>query len=232
LVLSKPAGLSTTAPAGDCLVERARALDPVAPRLHPSSRLDAEVTGIVTFARTREATKALLEARRRGRYGRLYLALAAGSPVPPSGDWCVAIGVDPADPRRRVAVTARSSARERKSLAARTSYATVEVTEVLALLALRPATGRTHQLRVHAAHAGVPLLGDVHYGGARRITLADGRVLAARRVMLHCAAVRVPNLDSRREHLFVVPPPEDFAELFRRGGGTPERLATLLSEPF
>src|ERR1700755_3605750 len=77
LVLWKPAGLPTTSPDGrGCLTELAAQLDPAAPHLHASSRLDAEVTGIVTFARTTRAIEHLLEARRSGRYERFYLGLA------------------------------------------------------------------------------------------------------------------------------------------------------------
>ena len=61
LVVNKPSGLPTTSPdGGDCLVARVHELDPDAPRLHPTSRLDAEVSGLVTFARTARATEALL----------------------------------------------------------------------------------------------------------------------------------------------------------------------------
>ncbi len=78
LILEKPSGLPTTSlpGGGEALTDVAVRLDPDAPALHASSRLDAEVTGLVTFARTKAANAALLEARRRGRYGRRYLALA------------------------------------------------------------------------------------------------------------------------------------------------------------
>jgi 23S rRNA pseudouridine955/2504/2580 synthase/23S rRNA pseudouridine1911/1915/1917 synthase len=57
------------------------------------------------------------------------------------------------------------------------------------LLALAPETGRTHQLRIHAARAGAPLLGDTAYGGTRRLTTSTGAVRALDRIALHCAAV-------------------------------------------
>ena len=61
-----------------------------------------------------------------------------------------------------------------------------------ALLAVSPVTGRTHQIRVHASHAGAPLVGDRDYGGPSRVTLSTGRVLEPRRVALHAARVVVP----------------------------------------
>ena len=108
LVLSKPPRLPTTHPTGgDCLVRRAATLDPDAPHLHASSRLDAEVTGMVTFARTKRANEALRRARHEGRYGRLYLALAMAPDAPTLAEaWTEAIAMDPADPRRRRAVPA------------------------------------------------------------------------------------------------------------------------------
>ena len=191
LVLIKPPHLPTTAPdEGPCLVKLARELDPEAPRLHPSSRLDAEVTGVVTFARTRRATKALLEARKAGLYRRLYLGLASPGPTPDAGRWDASIALDPRDPRRRRAGDGEGArqAATRFEVAERRPLVEGE----LALLRLFPETGRTHQLRVHAAAASAPLFGDAPYGGPKRLTLASGRVVSARRVMLHCAEVRDP----------------------------------------
>jgi len=191
LVLDKPSGLPTTSPdpQAECLVRWAERLDPDAPRLHPSSRLDAEVTGLVTFARTRTATARLLEARSRGAYRRTYLCLVTSAPTEREGQWSWAIGIDPRDPRHRLAVPPGT----RGSKAASSGYRTLASLPAAALLALEPHSGRTHQLRVHAAAAGHPILGDRPYGGAQRITLADGSVLSARRVMLHCARLELPD---------------------------------------
>jgi 23S rRNA pseudouridine955/2504/2580 synthase/23S rRNA pseudouridine1911/1915/1917 synthase len=91
----------------------------------------------------------------------------------------------------------------RDSVPARTRYAVVAVSpEGPALLAVAPETGRTHQIRVHAAHAGAPLVGDRVYGGPARVTLASGCVVAPRRIALHAARVVVP--DSRGRPWVVV----------------------------
>lgn len=215
LVLYKPPGLPTTSPDGrGCLVEVAKGLDPRAPRLHPSSRLDAEVSGLVTFARTRRATHALLDARAAGAYGRLYLAVATGAPEPPEGRWEGAVAIDPRDKRRRIVPDASQPATGARQ--AQTDYRVRErAPEGAALLELRPQTGRTHQLRVHAAAAGVALLGDVVYGGPRRLVRPDGRVVTARRVMLHCARLTLPDVARRGGTLtFSEPLPDDMAAVW------------------
>ena len=88
---------------------------------------------------------------------------------------------------------------------------------VSAFLALTPTTGRTHQLRAHAEQAGVPLLGDASYGGARRLRLVDGRVIGLERVYLHAAWVE---LETPSDTIRVQAPlPADFLALWRTLGG-------------
>ena len=224
LVLCKPSGLPTTSPNAReaTLVKAAEALDPDAPNLHPSSRLDADVSGLVTFARTPQATRYLLDARERGQYRRAYVglverppaAVAAGALGELDGGLLDGpIGLDPRDPRkRRVAQHGDLSARPsstRFRVLARSPHA--------ALLWLEPITGRTHQLRVHLAHAGAPLLGDRPYGGSPRVVLDDGAAHAARRVMLHCFALRLPALRAagveQPARAFERAPLEDFERL-------------------
>jgi hypothetical protein len=100
-----------------------------------------------------------------------------------------------------------------------------------ALLLLFPQTGRTHQLRVHAAHAGVPLLGDTLYGGPKRIVRPDGRVLTSRRVMLHCAEVTIPDPSRSEPTLtFHSPLPHDMRQIWRAlGGREPDGLAATVA---
>lgn len=225
LVLFKPARLPTTHPrGGDCLVGRAAGLDPSAPKLHATSRLDAEVTGLVTFARTEAANTALRAARRAEAYHRLYLALA-NAPLAGPARWTEAIAIDPADPRRRV-VGEGASAKAATTLVAPRAEA-----GSLTLLELRPQTGRTHQLRVHAGAHGLPLFGDVHYGGAKRAVLPNGRVLTARRTMLHCAALGLPSIGGGAPLDLRCEPPRDFAGLWTGAGGDESRLAPGDAQP-
>jgi 23S rRNA-/tRNA-specific pseudouridylate synthase len=234
LVLYKPSGLPTTSPDGkNCLTAVASELDPSAPRLHASSRLDAEVTGAVTFARTTRAIEALLAARRAGAYERFYLALASVRVDPAEGRWQWPIDLDPRDPRKRIARVGKASdkAREAASL-----YRVVAALPMASLMLLQPLTGRTHQLRVHAAQAGAPLLGDRHYGGPMQRTREDGRVLRAGRVMLHCARVRLPRIagvaSGDAEKLCIdAPIADDFRDLWLKLGGDVGQIEGALVEP-
>lgn len=216
LVLNKPSGLATTAPdGGDCLMRRAQKLDD-SPFLHATSRLDLPVSGLVTLVRTRQANEALMDARARGAYRRLYLGLSA--PVESLGSpWAEPLGLDPHDPKRR-RVYINGAPKNARCQDARTHARIAASSELGSLLHLVPKTGRTHQLRVHAAHHGAPLLGDTRYGGLARVTLSNGRVLAARRTMLHCSAVDLPQPDGEVLALRA-PPPADFSSLWQALGG-------------
>ena len=192
LAVEKPPGLPTTSPDGRrCLVERVQTIARGAEVVHPSSRLDRDVTGVVVFATTSRAIQGLLEARRRGRYRRLYVALLA-PPLAVSPDprvWSWPIAIDP--PRKTHRVALEPGARGERAQESETHALVVAATEQLSLVHLFPQTGRTHQLRVHASRAGAPIFGDVDYGGVARIVLPDGVVVSARRPLLHCARVDV-----------------------------------------
>lgn len=224
LALEKPPGIATTAPDGGVsLFTLAAELDPEAEQLHPLSRLDTQVSGLVVFARTAAANERVLRARREGGLHRRYLGLCAVAPSATQGDWRWAIGIDPRDPRHRRALAPDAAGAGTKL--AHTRYALRANSGPVFALDLFPQTGRTHQLRVHAAAAGVPLLGDAAYGGARRLTLANGRILSAERVMLHCAEVCLPQLGADELLRLVLAPPPDMARLWQSAGGDPAGLA-------
>ena len=88
-------------------------------------------------------------------------------------------------------------------------------------LSLAPRTGRTHQNRVHAAHAGAPLVGNRAYGGPARITLPSGRVVEPRRIALHAARVAVPD-DSGNPFVVSSPISVDLRDLWVLLGGDPD----------
>jgi RluA family pseudouridine synthase len=189
VAVDKPAGIPTIADqagaAHSLVAAAARAIGVEAERLHPTSRLDRGVSGVVVFALTKAAADRLSRARMEGAYERRYVAIAARAPAPASGTWDAPIG-RARDPRLR-------EVRGRDPVAAATRYRVCALAPGgEAMLAVAPATGRTHQIRVHASHAGAPLVGDRDYGGPARVTLPTGRVLEPRRVALHAARVVVP----------------------------------------
>jgi RluA family pseudouridine synthase len=185
VVVDKPAGIPTIPDVrgaqGTLLDLAARAIGLPASALHPTSRLDREVSGVVTFALEEEARTAIARAREEGKYERRYLAIARG-PLPDRArfTWSIARAKDPK--LRRAADEGEPAA---------TRMVVVERAGEHALVAVAPETGRTHQIRVHLAAAGAPLLGDRAYGGISRMTTKTGKVIAFARVALHCARVAI-----------------------------------------
>ena len=210
IVLAKPAGISSTPDLSD----RAGSLLGLAeerfgPGLHLLGRLDREVTGVVVALRTPRARKAAATLRRAGRIERVYQALVSPVPTWKTQEVDVAIGRHPRDPRLR-------APNGRDAEAARTRLVRVDVLAGdVGLVEARPVTGRTHQIRVHLAHAGHPIVGDRPYGGARRIVLPSGEVRAAPRVLLHAARLSMPHPGGRGTLTVQAPTPEDLAELIR-----------------
>ena len=219
LVIHKPPGMPTTAPSATdpCLVHWVRTRFPHL-QAHATSRLDSQVSGLVTFALDSEMNRHLLEARRAGTYERAYLGVTTHSLATAQGQWTWPISIDPRDAKRRVAGSGRGG---RDAL---TLYEVVARTPNANLLRLKPQTGRTHQLRVHASEAGAPLFGDVQYGGQRRQVLADGSVVTARRVMLHCARVSFPSPFGDEPIQLEAPPRADMSRVWQALGGAPAAL--------
>jgi 23S rRNA-/tRNA-specific pseudouridylate synthase len=217
VAVAKPAGIPTIADhAGAAhalvaLVAQELGVDPR--RLHPTSRLDREVSGVVFLALTAAAPERLLRARATGAYERRYVAISSQAPEPDAGRWDAPIG-RARDPRLR-------AAKGPGALGSTTRYAVCSRgSRGEALLAVAPLTGRTHQIRVHAAHAGSPLLGDRAYGGPGRLTLPNGRVLELRRVALHASRVAVPDADGGRI-VAIAPIPAELTDLWSALGGEP-----------
>jgi 23S rRNA-/tRNA-specific pseudouridylate synthase len=176
------------------------------------------VSGLVTFALTDEANRHLLDARRVGTYERVYLGITIQEVPLDEGEWTWPISIDPTNPKLRVAGAGRGEreASTRYEVAARTASAT--------LLRFMPATGRTHQLRVHASRSGAPLFGDHSYQGQRRKVLPDGSVVTARRVMLHCARVSFPPRSGGGRMRFDAPARSDMQNVWLALGGAPSDL--------
>ncbi|MEB2310314.1 MAG: pseudouridine synthase [Sorangiineae bacterium] len=181
-------------------------------RLHACSRLDVGVSGVVLFARTAQARRAVRAAHDAGALARHYVAIAQAAPAPPAGAWDAPLGGRAA--RTRYALVARGAG-------------VAPAAPPSALLAVEPASGRTHQIRLHAAGAGAPLLGDRAHGGLARITGASGSVAAIARVALHAAWVAL-ELDGRALR-FEAPAPRELAALWSALSGEPAALVRALA---
>jgi 23S rRNA-/tRNA-specific pseudouridylate synthase len=178
------------------------------------------VSGVVLLGIEAEARRRVIELRAQGQVKRRYVALSAGAPKPERGTWNDAIGKPSAGARRQVS---------RQGESAQTHYCITGrapgLSEATAL-ALEPTTGRTHQLRVHAAAHGAPLFGDRTYGGPGRLTSADGRVSSITRVLLHAAWIELGDLPR-----VSCPLPADFSEPWRALGGEQAALTRAFEEP-
>ncbi|WP_237212799.1 RluA family pseudouridine synthase [Falsiroseomonas oryziterrae] len=176
LVLDKPTGLAVSARSGPSLDAWLPALrlgkrrDP-----QPAHRLDADTAGCLVLGRTAPMLARLHGLFAERRVEKLYWAVVRGAPKAEAG-------VIEA-PLRKVSSAARGWRMETHDAGdpARTAWRVLGRGSGLALLELRPETGRTHQLRVHCAHLGTPILGDAMYGGgsgplhllARQVGLPD-----------------------------------------------------------
>lgn len=131
-------------------------------------RLDRETSGVLVVGRDEQTMRALQSLFRHKRVAKLYLALV--SHVPPTGSVTIDEPMGPVPgklDRQRVA-----SVGEGKP--ASTEVECLESFGRHALVACRPQTGRRHQIRVHLAHRGWPVLGDPLYGTRRAVPLPDG----------------------------------------------------------
>jgi 23S rRNA-/tRNA-specific pseudouridylate synthase len=195
----KPAQLPTEADHGgaDCVLSQlARALRVEPEGLFALSRLDVGVSGVLLVTLGSRSRERLLAERAQGRLLRRYVALAAGVPEPAAGDWRDTLGK--AKDRKRAVGGQDPQLAHTHYRAVATAATALPQGAPTALLALSPVTGRTHQLRVHAAAHGAPLLGDRKYGGPPRMTAQDGSVHAFSQILLHAAWVEWGSANQRR----------------------------------
>jgi len=180
------------------------------PPLQLIHRLDRETSGVLLLGRSKKGSAGLRQAFADRKLEKRYLALVGGCPEPASAEIDAPLERD----RRRAGCWRVCS--ERSGRSAKTRYDTVARLEafggpVAALLQLHPETGRTHQLRVHLAHLGHPILGDGRYLGLKQLTASDGQRLEFDRCLLHAASIRLIHPVTGRPLELVAPMPEDFS---------------------
>jgi 23S rRNA pseudouridine1911/1915/1917 synthase len=177
----------------------------VAGRIHPVHRLDRDTSGLVLIARTPEAHRHLGAQLASRALRRTYLALVSGRVRDEAGTIDAPIGRHPTQPVLRAVRADGESARTRFEVVERYADAT--------LVRLELETGRTHQIRVHMAHLGHPLLGDRQYG--RRAGKRIGRQA------LHAAAISFLHPDTGERVRFDAPLPPDIERLRAELRGEP-----------
>ena len=161
LVVDKPAGMATHGKAlrGDVTVAAAlAAVYGTAQPFHPVTRLDRGTSGLLVAAKSGYAHERLRCLLHTEDFTREYLALVRGAPPAAKGSVTLALKKDETAKNRIVAAP--------DGLPARTDYTLLEARGGVSLLRLRLFTGRTHQIRVHLAALGCPVLGDSVYGEA------------------------------------------------------------------
>lgn len=191
-VFNKPAGLAVQGGSGisrhvDGMLEAWRNRKGEKPRL--VHRLDRDTSGVLVVARTRQAAVRLTAAFRERTTRKLYWALVKGVPSPREGKistWLLREQTAEGD-RMRIARHG-----EPDSDHAVTLYRTVDTAgQALSWLEMEPETGRMHQLRVHAAHIGTPILGDPKYFEADSNWTFPGGI--QNRLHLHARRLIIPH---------------------------------------
>lgn len=218
LVLNKPAGLVVHPAPGHSSGTLVNALlhhckDPatggtslkgIGGELRPGivHRLDRDTSGVLVIAKNELAMTGLAAQFKSREVRKQYAALVWGQPVPKSGTIKTLVGRNPHDRKKM-------SAKPASGRPAVTHYETVRKFPEASLLRVRIETGRTHQIRVHLAHIGHPVVGDTQYGRARK----TNRPVPAARQMLHAEQLAFTHPRTGRPLEFKAPIPEDMRDL-------------------
>ncbi len=200
LVVAKPAGILTNPGRGehlaDCLLSRVQQQWPQALLVH---RLDLATSGIVVFALRRKAEAHLKAQFANRQTDKLYLANVCGELNAPEGVIDLPLIADLTQPpRNKVCFTSGKAAQTFFQVL---SY---NVETDVSLLALRPVTGRAHQLRVHLLSLGHPIIGDALYGSSQQ-TAAHTIAPFNLRMHLHAAVLAFNHPYHQQRMQFVLP---------------------------
>jgi len=173
-------------------------------------RLDRDTSGVLLIAKNRRTLRMLHGSLREGAIKKDYIALCHGCPVPADGviEACLVRDFDGRDGTK-----VRVEAGGQRAVSV---YRVIDVRGEMSRVEIALQTGRTHQIRVHMAHIGCPVAGDVRYGDRRRDERlfggANGRL---RRLYLHAHRISFFYPAMKRVVDFVSPAPEQFDALWR-----------------
>ncbi|MBK8902635.1 MAG: RluA family pseudouridine synthase [Anaerolineaceae bacterium] len=198
LVINKPAGMVVHPAVGHnqgTLVNAILAHCPDLPGIGGEKRpgivhrLDKETSGLIVIAKNEPALRHLQAQFKDRSVGKQYVALVDGQVQPPTAVIDAPIGRDPRQRKKMAVIPFGSSARSRP---AQTQYTTITGYDDYTLLRCELFTGRTHQIRVHLAYIGFPIVGDKVYG-RRKPTIPLGRHF------LHAAVLKVKRPSDNEE---------------------------------
>jgi 23S rRNA pseudouridine1911/1915/1917 synthase len=224
VVVNKPAGMVVHVGAGvrsgtlvNALLHHIGTLARAGGELRPGivHRLDRMTSGLVVVAKTDEALRGLSAQFKSRDVHKTYLALVHGRLTATSGEIGAPVG---RDPRRRIRMrTFGAGAREASS-----RWRTLKRFERFTLLEIHPLTGRTHQIRVHLASIGHPIVGDTLYGAPSRLMMGAGK--GARgceektlpRTFLHAAAIGFRHPRTGMRLGFEAPLPTELSRFLER----------------
>ena len=209
IVVNKPAGMVVHPAAGHSsgtLVNAMLGYDPdiegIGGEERPGvvHRLDKETSGLILLAKNERAHRWLQDQFRLRKVEKTYLALVDGKPPTPTGRVETYIGRDPSH-RKQMAIVSESRGREAIS-----EYKTVESFPDHTLLEFHPLTGRTHQIRLHCAFLGCPIVGDEVYGRKKTTVEID-------RHFLHAYRLKIVLPGENEPRLFEAPLPEELQQV-------------------
>ncbi len=206
LAVNKPAGMPSQADESGAVPLVEIAADDIRRRYRKPGnvyvglvhRLDRPTSGVVLLARTSKAASRLSTQFREGTIEKLYWAIVEGNLVEDQGMWIDRLAKDR---RSNTSMTVEGEGRE-----ARVDFRVLGRGRGTSWIELRPATGRSHQLRVQLASRGLPILGDRKYGARKRVEASDG----GHRIALHARSLRFTH-PTRMEEIWVeAPVPADW----------------------